>query len=235
MIERDILVVIPARGGSKGVPKKNIRNLLGKPLIQYSLDFVMKLFSKEDICVSTDSLEIKTVVENLQFDVPFLRPQELATDFTGTRDVLLHAHNYYKSIGFNYKYILLIQPTTPLRDFGIIQEILNIKESKAEFDLIVSVKESKSNPYFNLFEEDERGFLNKSKESKFLRRQDCPKVYEFNGAFYLILVDSLLSKEIGDFDRIMKVVNNEAIYNIDIDTLEDWENAEVFIKKTLKK
>jgi CMP-N,N'-diacetyllegionaminic acid synthase len=235
MIERDILVVIPARGGSKGVPKKNIKSLLGKPLIEYSLDFVIKFFSKEDICVSTDSQQIKALVENLNFNVPFLRPKELATDFAGTREVLLHAYNYYKSRNINYKFILLIQPTTPVRDNKVIEEIIKMTKSQKKFDLIVSVKESKSNPYFNLYEEDENGFLNKSKKSKFLRRQDCPKVYEFNGAFYLILVDSLLKTEIGDFERIIKIINNEAIFNIDIDTLEDWEDAEILIEKTLNK
>lgn len=231
MRNNDTLVVIPARGGSKGIPKKNIKPLLGIPLIQYSLDFVSNYISKDNICVSTDSKDIKNIVENYGYSVPFLRPAEFATDYVGTREVLLHSYNYYKSIGQSYKYILLIQPTSPIRDPKVLDEILKIKDSQENFDMIVSVKEAKSNPYFNLFEMNDDGFLVKSKKGSFVRRQDCPKVYEFNGAFYFIKIDSLMNSEIGEFEKIIKVVNNDSVFNIDIDTFEDWKNAEMLIKK----
>ncbi|QQT27801.1 cytidylyltransferase domain-containing protein [Sphingobacterium spiritivorum] len=231
MITKDILVLIPARGGSKGVPKKNIKLFSGRPLIEYTLEFANQFFSKEDICVSTDSEEIKAVVENLDFRVPFLRPMELATDYAGTREVLLHGLDFFQQKGVHYKYILLLQPTTPFRDFNTFNTIMDLKSRISDFDMIVSVKESKANPYFNLFEEDDKGLLRLSKSSNYVRRQDCPNVYEYNGAFYLIDTRSLKDNEMRDFQKIHKVVNNESVYNIDIDTPDDWERAELLIKK----
>lgn len=231
MIEKDILVLIPARGGSKGIPKKNIKSLSGKPLIEYTLDFAVNFFSKKDICVSTDSEEIKAVVENLDFDVPFLRPAELATDYAGTREVLLHGLDFFQQNGVQYKYILLLQPTTPFRDYDTFKNIMDLRSQIDGFDMIVSVKESKANPYFNLFEEDDAGLLKLSKSSNYVRRQDCPNVFEYNGAFYLINTRSLKENEMRDFQKIYKVVNNESIYNVDIDTPGDWEKAELLIKK----
>lgn len=231
MIEKEILVLIPARGGSKGIPKKNIKVLIDRPLIQYTLTFATSFFSKEDICISTDSIEIKEVVEGFGYNVPFIRPVELATDNAGTREVILHALDYFKDLGVHYKYVLLLQPTTPLRDPLVYKNILALKSSGIIFDMIVSVRESKANPYFNLFEEDEEGYLRPSKKSDFVRRQDCPSVYEYNGAFYLIKASSLRAMEMRHFKKIYKVINNEAIYNIDIDTPEDWEKAEVTINR----
>lgn len=231
MIQKEVLVLIPARGGSKGVPKKNIKLLAGKPLIQYSLDFAIDFFPKEDICVSTDSDEIKEVVESLGYHIPFLRPAELAIDTAGTREVMLHALDFFEGKGIAYNYILLLQPTTPLRSKALLKQIEILKDSGTIFDMIVSVRESKANPYFNLFEEDGYGMLKLSKKSDFVRRQDCPNVYEYNGAFYLINVDSLRKNEMRNFQRIYKVVNNESIYNIDIDTPDDWGNAELLVKK----
>lgn len=234
MMQKEVLVLVPARGGSKGVPKKNIKLLADKPLIQYTLDFANDFFPKEDICVSTDSDEIKEVVQSLGYNIPFLRPDELATDIAGTREVILHALDFFKEKGRTYDYVLLLQPTTPLRSKALFKEIEILKDSGIIFDMIVSVRESKANPYFNLFEEDGGGMLKLSKKSDFVRRQDCPNVYEYNGAFYLIDVDSLRKNEMRDFQRIYKVVNNESIYNIDIDTPDDWEKAEVLIEKVNK-
>lgn len=231
MITKDILVLIPARGGSKGVPKKNIKLFSGKPLIEYTLEFANQFFSKDDICVSTDSEEIKAVVENLGFKIPFIRPQELASDYAGTREVLLHALDFFQENGIKYNYILLLQPTTPIRDTKTYTNIINLKSQIRDFDMIVSVKESKANPYFNLFEENEEGLLKLSKSSNSVRRQDCPNIYEYNGAFYLIDTRSLKKNEMRDFQKIHKVINNESIYNIDIDTPDDWERAELLIKK----
>ena len=92
------LVVIPARGGSKGVPNKNIKLLNGKPLIQYTIEAARKVFTDEQICISTDDLKIKEVVENIGLKVPFMRPAELATDTSGSYEVLLHTLSYYNSI-----------------------------------------------------------------------------------------------------------------------------------------
>lgn len=227
---QDTLVIIPARGGSKGVHMKNIKLLAGKPLISYSLYFASEFFDKEDICVSTDSLEIKDTVGKLGYNVPFIRPDVLATDTATTRDVLLHAVENFNNRA-QYKYILLLQPTSPFRSKDDFEQIMRVKET-SDFDMIVSVKETKSNPYFNLFEE-ENGILKKSKQSNFTRRQDAPAIYEFNGSFYLIKVESLAVKGIDKLEKILKVVNNNDFYNIDIDTEKDWQEAEKLIFENL--
>ena len=114
-MEKKILYVIPARGGSKGVPGKNIKLLGGKPLIYYSIEVARALANDEDICVSTDNIEIKELVEQTGLQVPFLRPPELALDDSGTYEVLLHAVNYYATQGKQYNLLVLLQPTSPFR------------------------------------------------------------------------------------------------------------------------
>ena len=109
------LVVIPARGGSKGVPRKNIKLLAGKPLIQYTIEAARALFADDIICVSTDDIEIKEVVESLGLQVPFLRPNDLASDTAGTYEVLLHALNHYETTGYYPDTLILLQATSPFR------------------------------------------------------------------------------------------------------------------------
>jgi CMP-N,N'-diacetyllegionaminic acid synthase len=231
MIEKETLVLIPARGGSKGVPKKNIKLLVGKPLIQYTLDFASDYFDHIDICVSTDSQEIKAVVEKLGYDVPFIRPDHLATDQAGSREVILHAINYYIERGIKYKNVLLLQPTSPIRNKTTFEKIMNLAGSTSDYDMIVSVKEAKSNPYFNLFEENADGYLIKSKTGSYTRRQDCPEVYEYSGVFYYISSESIIHRNIGDFEKVIKVIDNELVYNIDIDTEFDWKVAELIMSE----
>lgn len=221
------LVVIPARGGSKGVPKKNIKLLNGKPLINYSIEAAQQVFENDIICVTTDSHEIKEVVENTtSLKVPFLRPDYLATDNAGTNEVLLHAVSFYEKEGYAADTLILLQPTSPFRTQAHIKEALKLYSN--DIDMVVSVKETKSNPYYVLFEENEKGFLAKSKKSDFIRRQDCPDVWELNGALYIINIQSLRNGPIGSFNKIIKYVMNEAD-SVDIDSLFDWKLAEFYL------
>lgn len=222
-----LLIVIPARGGSKGVPGKNIKELDGKPLIQYTIDAARKIASDNHIIVSTDDQEIKYVVEKFGLKVPFLRPVELATDTSGSYEVLLHALNFYEMENSTPEYIILLQPTSPFRNEDHIKQALELYETN--LDMIVSVKETASNPYYVLREENELGFLVKSKEGNFTRRQDCPKVWELNGAIYIINVSSLKRSPLSSFVKVKKFVMDE-ISSHDIDTMLDWKVAEILIK-----
>ncbi len=121
-----VLVVIPARGGSKGVPGKNIKLLNGKPLIHYTIEAAQGVFNNEQIIVSTDCQEIKRVAEQTGLSVPFLRPSELATDEAGSYEVLLHALNYVEAKGEKPEIIILLQTTSPLRKRHHIEEALEI-------------------------------------------------------------------------------------------------------------
>ena len=220
------LIVIPARGGSKGVPRKNIKVLGDKPLIQYTIDAAKGVFDDEFICVSTDDTEIKSVVEQLGLKVPFLRPNELASDTAGTYEVLLHAISYYESKGYFPDTLILLQPTSPFRTSAHIKEALKLYHES--IDMVVSVKETKANPYYILFEEDRNGYLKKTKEANFTRRQDCPKVWEYNGAIYIINVKALKEKTISQFTKVCKFEMDETSSH-DIDTLLDWRIAEIII------
>lgn len=233
-MKQKTLVVIPARGGSKGIPGKNIKSFLGKPLIYYTIEVAKALFDDVDICVTTDSEEIKQCVEKIGLDIPFLRPEYLATDEMGTYEVLLHVIDFYEKKSIMYEQILLLQPTTPIRNKSHIQDILEMKIKNPNIDMIVSVKESKENPYFTLFEENENGFMEKSKKGNFVRRQDCPKVYSFNGSIYLISVDSVKSSRMEGFKNIKKYVMNDDIYSIDLDTPSDWVIAENIVENFRK-
>ena len=226
-----ILYLIPARGGSKGLPGKNIKILNGKSLINHSIDFARNFTSNENICLSTDCSEIiDSALEN-NYNVPFTRPSFLSNDGASTNDVILHALEYYKSKNNFFDLVVLLQPTTPFRKKEDLKNMLNSWDK--EIDLMVSVKESHDSPYFTLYEEKSNDFLVKSKKSNFSRRQDLPKVYAFNGSLYLFNVESLKSKKINEFNKIKKYVMEDPVYSIDIDTHFDWLVAETVIKNKL--
>ena len=221
------LVIIPARGGSKGVPRKNIKQLNGKPLIQYTIDAARAVFQDEVICVSTDDLEIKSVVESLGLKVPFLRPEELSIDAAGTYEVLMHAIAFYEAKGYHADTIILLQPTSPFRTAEHLKNALQLYLPNSE--MLASVKETHANPYFVLREENTEGWLVKSKEGNFTRRQDCPKVYELNGAIYIINVAAMKNRHIMSFERVSKFLMDEDS-SLDIDNQLDWIMAEAIIK-----
>jgi CMP-N,N'-diacetyllegionaminic acid synthase len=222
----DFLFLIPARGGSKGIPKKNIKNLLGTPLIIYTLDAIKNIAPKHNICISTDDPEIIEVVEKYGFSVPFIRPAELGTDTSTTQDVIEHALNFYKREGRQFKGVILLQPTSPLRKPQHIIEALELFSES--IDLVVSVKITSANPYFVLFEESSDGFLELSKKSNFTRRQDCPIVYERNGAIYIYNLSNAYQTPV----RQKKYMMDE-ISSIDIDTEYDWLLTEFILSKKL--
>jgi CMP-N,N'-diacetyllegionaminic acid synthase len=223
------LFLVPARGGSKGIPGKNIKLFSGKPLISYSIELARQFTSDDNICLSTDDDEIAAVAESMGLIVPFHRPSELSTDTASTNDVILHAVSYYKSIGRSFDTIVLLQPTSPFRKAFHLNEALALYS--ADVDLVMSVKLTEANPYFVLFEENEEGFLEKSKTGNFKRRQDCPQVWQANGAIYIYNVKSL--KENKPLKRrILKYVM-ESTYSVDLDSELDWQFAE-FLNTKLK-
>ena len=156
MERTDLLFVIPARGGSKGIPGKNIKLLSGKPLIGYSIDMARNFAKDEHICVSTDSQEIKNVAEGYGLQVPFIRPFELATDTASTYDVLLHAIHFYEARNIFHDWIVLLQPTSPFRRKEDIDAMLSLAVNG--IDMVVSVRRSSITPYYNCYQEKE-GYL----------------------------------------------------------------------------
>lgn len=223
------LVVIPARGGSKGIPHKNIKPLDGKPLVYYTIDIARSIVQDDDICVSTDDDEIIQVVENYGLKVPFKRPTELATDSAGTYEVLLHALDYYEKIGKHYDVVLLLQNTSPFRTVEHVKEA--IKLYTPEIDMVVSVKECAANPYYCVFEENQEGYLCVCKgDGTIYRRQDAPKVYEYNGAIYIINAERLKTVHMHKMKKRVKYVMDD-LSSFDLDTMWDWQMAEMIVKQ----
>lgn len=226
------LVIIPARGGSKGIPRKNIKPFDGKPLIYYTIDCARAICQDEDICVSTDDDEIIQVVEDYGLKVPFKRPEELATDTAGTYEVLLHALDFYEKNGVHYDVVVLLQNTSPFRTPHQVKEALSLY--REDVDMVVSVKECAANPYYCVFEENQEGFLHICKgEGNIFRRQDAPKVYEYNGAIYVMNAKVLQSTHMHKMQKRIKYVMDD-LSSFDLDTMWDWKMAEMIKKeKTL--
>jgi CMP-N,N'-diacetyllegionaminic acid synthase len=226
------LYIIPARGGSKGIPRKNIKLLAGIPLIAYSIKLAKEIADVDDICISTDDVEISKVSEDWGVPVRFLRPENLATDRAASYDVFIHAIDYYLKLGKHYDALVILQPTSPLRTVQQVKDAINQYEDS--LDMVVSVKETASNPYYVLFEENTEGFLVKSKPGNFIRRQDCPPVYEYNGAIYIINIESLRRSHISQFTKVRKFLMSD-INSVDIDTPLDWSFTEFLLQNELVK
>lgn len=224
------LYVIPARGGSKGIPHKNIKPLAGKPLIGYSIDVARQLAADDDICLTTDDPDIAATAESMGLNVPFLRPASLATDTCGTYEVLIHALDFYRDRGIDYDTLVLLQPTSPMRTADDVRAAVALYSP--DIDMVVTVKEAASNPYYNCYETDSDGFLHISKgDGGYTRRQDAPKVWEYNGAVYVINVESLRRMPLSAFTRRrMSIMPAER--SVDLDTPVDWLIAEKLIENS---
>lgn len=224
-----ILYVIPARGGSKGIPLKNIKPLNGKPLIYYSIDVARQLTTDDHICVSTDDEEIIKVVEDYGFKIPFKRPSQLATDTATTNDVLLHAVSYYENKGEHYDVLVLLQPTSPLRKAAQIKEALSLFDEC--LDMVVSVKESHCASV--ICSENESGFLEFCLNKTGERRQDIHKFYEYNGAIFIINIERLKVKGLSGLIYKKKYVMDK-LSSVDIDSQEDLFLTECIINNMNK-
>lgn len=194
------LIIIPARGGSKGIPHKNIADLGGRPLIAYTIDAALAIARPDHIIMSTDDPEIAETARREELPVPYMRPAELATDTAGSREVILDAMDWADNHGITYDCVILLQPTSPLRTADDISRSLELFTDGV--DMVASVKEAASNPYYNCYETDSDGFMTISKGDGLLtRRQDAPPAYEFNGAVYVINPDSIRRMPMGRFPR----------------------------------
>jgi len=222
------LILIPARAGSKGLPGKNVKVFNGKPLVAHTFEFAKKIAEANDIvCVTSNDDAVLSIANELDVFIPFKRPEQLSTDNASSYDVILHTINHFESLGNNFDNVLFLQPTSPFRCVDDYEKVKNLYTN--ELDMVVSVRVAKDNPYYNLFEQTEGGYLLKSKESNFSTRQQCPEIYAFNGAFYLINTLSVKRENISNFKRIVKSIM-PLDRSVDIDTIEDWHLAEMLAK-----
>ena len=233
------LIIIPARGGSKGIPRKNIKSLSGRPLIDWTIavarDFTRRYDLEESrIILSTDDAEIATVARQCGLPVPYMRPANLATDTAGSREVMLDVMDWADREGMAYDCVLLLQPTSPLRTVEDVERTVATYYHEHP-DMAVTVKEASANPYYNCFEADPTtGALNVSKGDGMLtRRQDARKAWEFNGAVYAISPESLRKMPMGSFPRRIGV-EMPSERSVDLDTAMDWAVAEALISYSEK-
>lgn len=234
--QEKILLTIAARGGSKGVKNKNIRQLCGKPLIAYTVMQAKKWGKANRIICSTDSVEIASIAKKYGADVPFIRPRELATDTAGKLEVIRHALKAAEE-NYNEKYGIIIDldVTAPIRKVSDIDGAYKLfVENRPKS--VFSVTACRKNPYFNMVEVNHRGIatLVKIPVGAIKRRQDAPVVYDMNASIYAYDREYLLSKGAKSAISGRSLVwVMDALSSVDIDSELDFQFIEYLISKKL--
>ncbi|MGX5820024.1 acylneuraminate cytidylyltransferase family protein [Chitinophaga lutea] len=180
-----ILTVVPARGGSKGLPGKNIRPLLGKPLIAWSIEQGLASKYVDEVIVSTDDDQIAAVALEYGARVPFLRPSRLAEDSTSTADVLVHLIEELEKAGEYYDYIMLLEPTSPLRETGDIDAAFERLQSTPDARSIVGICQVESQHPAFCVTLTPGEFIRSGNDFKVLRRQEIDQLYFYEGSVYI--------------------------------------------------
>lgn len=195
---RTFLVIIPARGGSKGLPGKNIREICGKPLIAWSIEAGAKSNYVDEVMVTTDYQEIADISKNYGANVPFLRPDFLASDTSTSFDAVKHVIDFYKTeLNREFDYIVLLEPTSPLREDGDIDSMIEkIVQNESEFDSIVSIGEVHEHPSImkKTINDETLAPYCETLELK-TRRQDNDTAYFPYGVAYIVKTKSLLDEK----------------------------------------
>jgi CMP-N,N'-diacetyllegionaminic acid synthase len=223
------LAIIPARKGSKRLPNKNILPLGHKPLINWTIEAAINSHLFETVIVSTDSEEIAEIANKAGAEIPFIRPLHLANDAASSIDVVIHAINHYKTQGKNFDYIVLLQPTSPLRTSTDITDAIKVLEEK-EANSVISVCEMDHSPLWsNTLPSDNslKNFLKPEIQGK--RSQDLKTYYRLNGAIYICKTEALLM----DQSFITKDKSYGFIMDknksVDIDSELDFKFAEFLV------
>jgi CMP-N,N'-diacetyllegionaminic acid synthase len=228
----NIVATICARGGSKGVPRKNIRPLCGKPLIVHTIEIAQKCRLINRIIVSTDDREIAETARKAGAEVPFMRPKELAQDDTAKLPVIKHAIQFLESQGYSPDIVVDLDPTSPLRTEKDIEACIRMVMA-GEADNVFSVTRASKSPYFNMVEIiDGKVRLVKQLDRPAKRRQDAPEVYDMNASIYVWKRDALMNNE-------TIYLENTRIYlmpkwAIDIDDETDFEFVEYMLSRRIK-
>ena len=231
-----ILCTICARGSSKGVRNKNIRRLLGRPLITYTIRQALSHDLIDRVVVSTDSEEIAGISKDCGAEVPFLRPAALAGDSSAKLPVIQHAVRYYiDEVGYKPDYVIDLDPTSPLRDDIDITRCVELITSDAGCDSVITGYRSNKNPYFNMVELAGEGYATVSKKtpSVIKRRQDAPLVYAMNASVYAWRTESLLSQRDIISGRV-KFVEMPEERSVDIDSELDFRVVESLMEERKK-
>jgi CMP-N-acetylneuraminic acid synthetase len=222
------IALICVRGGSKGLPKKNIRLLNGIPLMAWSIKIAKKIDRVSSVIVSTDSEEIANIAIDYGAQVPFIRPKELALDDSPEWLVWRHAINYLESQQNEVDNLLVLPATAPLRSIQDVNNCIDEFE-KGDVDSIITVSEAKRNPHFNMTTNDDKGYSSILINSDSItRRQDAPKVFDMTTVAYVVKSE-FIKKYNGIFEGKVRSVCIPEERAIDIDTILDFKIAEYLI------
>lgn len=230
--DKKILAIIPARGGSKGLPQKNIKPLLGKPLIAWTIEAVKNSKYVDRIIISTDDKEIANICNNFGVPVPFLRPKELAKDNTPIVDVVLHLLRYLKTTeNYSPGFIALCQPTSPLRTSYDMDKAFEMLFANKRADAVISITEVSENPYWMRVLADDN-FIDYFLKHNYrdYRRQDLPSVYIVNGALYICKTDIFLKNKTFTPERTIGYVMPRS-RSVDIDDIFDFKTTELILSE----
>jgi CMP-N,N'-diacetyllegionaminic acid synthase len=229
-----ILGTICARGGSKGIKNKNMRLLLGKPLIAYTIEYFKKWGKADRIVCSTDSERIADVARQDGAEIPCMRPKELATDNTFKLHVLQHIVKFCEQQeNTKYDIIVDLDPTAPLRKQNFLEEAFK-KFVENGANNLYSVCRARKNPYFNMVELDKKGYAHLCKKSNVVCRQDATTVYEMNASIYIYNRDFLLRTNTLHSDKTI-IYEMPDVASIDIDNEIDFLFVEFLLENEVFK
>ena len=230
---KTVLALILARGKSKGLPRKNIKNLLGKPLIGWTVAQALHSRVIDAVVVSTDSKEIARIARAHGAEVPFLRPEKFARDHSSSIDAVQHAIDWLRANGRHYDYTVLLEPTSPLRGKKDLDRALKqLVDQQATADALVSLGEIHIESPFISYQVDKNGYLEPTipKEKTYKRRQELPVCYFPYGVIYAALTSKLLKGRTFYLKRTIPYFI-ERWQNYEIDDIYDFYCVEAIMKK----
>ena len=224
-----ILGIIPARGGSKGIPGKNIKLLGGKPLLAYTAEAVKRAEVFSRVVLTTDSEEIAEAGRRLGIEVPFLRPPDLARDDTPMLPVLQHV---VRTLTETYDVIAILQPTAPFRRWQDLRAAARVLETEPSVESVVSVEPVPDHysPYFVMKIEGERLMPFMPDGLRITRRQDAPKAYSRSGDFYFTRLRTLMEAN-SIYGQNCRPIIVSHPQRVNLDTMSDWQEAERLVEK----
>lgn len=221
------LAIITARGGSKRIPRKNIKEFLGKPIIAYSIESTINSGMFDEVMVSTDDEEIADIAKKYGAKVPFFRSEETSNDYATTADVLIEVLEKYKELEKEFDYMCCVYPTAPFVTKDAIKDAMTTLENNS-VDTVFPVVKFSFPPQRSVIMEN--GFLKaKYPECMPMRSQDLEPMYHDCGQFYCMNVKSFMEQKTVIMEKTMPYMQDEMNVQ-DIDTFEDWEIAEMKYK-----
>ena len=231
--ENKVLTIIPARGGSKGIPKKNIVDVGGKPLIYYSIKVANESELIDRVIVSTDDREIAKIAETLNAEVPFIRPKELAQDNSPTYPVIKHALEWFQnSEKYTPDLIVILEPTFPLRTSKEVDDAIELISLDEKADSLRGVCEPFQNPFkmWKIHGKYLEPLIITDEDTHGTPRQNLKKVYWQNGFIYICRYGTIMEKNSITGDKVLPFVLGSDKY-MDLDTIEDLELLKCYMKK----